>query len=276
MEYRAKKSYAAWLGLFFGAAIFSFLFWGVQYSLGPHDLALKVMLYIPIYLVLAGFLYMLIGAFNIGYKIEEKNLIIYWGLTTMRIPWESIEQVIQVKGESNMYSIFGASWPGYMAGLYQAKGLGTVRMYGTQIHKGFIYVKSSNGFFGLTPADDNMIQEIASRSSKEIEIVDMDKIPEEIKGKSAFRDGFYRMLLWVNIAFLALYAGYLAVCFPGSGAQPFVVLLLVLAVCLFFFTLGNANRLYHFSPIGGYFLLCLGILVTGIFLILSLSEITLK
>ncbi|MEN6350968.1 MAG: PH domain-containing protein [Syntrophomonas sp.] len=280
MEYRTKKSYASWIGLFMGGLIFSFCIWGIGYSLGrPEDLTLKVMLYIPVILVLVGFIFFLIGSFNQAYSIEEKQLVIHWGLTSMKVPWEEINEVKEIKGESNLYAIFGARWAGYIAGLYQVKGLGPVRMFGTRHHEGFVYVKSGKGFFGLTPEDPNFINEIARKAGKEIEVVNMDEISEEVKGKSPIKDSFYKLLLRLNIGFLLCYAVYLGIFFPWSSADSMykiIILLLVLAVCLFFFTLGNANRLYHFSPNGGYFLLVLGIMVTGIFIIISVAEISLK
>jgi hypothetical protein len=74
---------------------------------------------------------------------------------------------------------------------------------------------------------------------------------------------------------LLAYSLYLALVFPGSGAPRFIVLLLVLALALFFFNIGNAERLYQFSTTGGYVLLSIGILVTGIFFILTLGELSL-
>jgi hypothetical protein len=62
--------------------------------------------------------------------------------------------------------------------------------------------------------------------------------------------------------------------YPGSGAQPFTVLLLVLALALYFFNVSNASRLYNFSEQGGYILMGVGLAVTGTFLILALSEIS--
>lgn len=280
MEYRTRKSYAPWIGLFMGGLIFSFCIWGIGYSLGrPEDLTLKVMLYIPVILVLVGFIFFLIGSFNQAYTIEEKQLVIHWGLTSMKVPWEEISELKEIKGESNLYAIFGARWAGYIAGLYQVKGLGPVRMFGTRHQEGFIYVKSGKGFFGLTPEDPNFINEIARKAGKEIEVLNMGEISEEVKGKSPIKDSFYKLLLRLNIGFLLCYAVYLGIFFPWSSADPMykiIILLLVLAVCLFFFTLGNANRLYHFSPNGGYFLLVLGIMVTGIFIIISVAEISLK
>jgi len=273
--YRTKKSAGAITGLVMGCLIFGFCFWGINYSLGPGDEALKVALLIPLCFFLGVFVLVLIGAFNLYYVIETDGLKIRWGLRSIMVPWTEIQQVIAVKGKSNMFSIFGVSWPGHIIGLYSVKGLGPARMCGTKIDDGFIYVKSSRGFFGLTPQDPNFVEEITIRADKELEVVDMDTMPEDIKGKSMQDDNFYRLLFIINVSFLLLFAGYLAVFFPGSGAPNFIILLLVLAVALFFFNIGNAGRLYQFSNQGGYILLVIGIAVTGTFLILALSEISL-
>lgn len=275
MRIKAMPSKAFWLGIVFGTMIFAFVFWGIDYSLGPGDEALKVALLLPAYLFAGIFVLMLIGSYAISYRIEGDILLINWGIRTIKVPLDQVNEVIRVSGKSNMFSILGVSWPGYMVGLYQVKGLGPVRMYATQPQQGFVYLKTNIGFFGLTPADDTLINTIAQRTEKEITVVDMNNMPEEIKGKSMQEDGFYRLLFILNIAFLLAFAVYLALFFPASGAQPFVILLLVLAVALFFFNISNAGRLYQFSEMGGYILLIIGIAVTGIFLILAISEISL-
>jgi len=268
-------SKAFWLGLILGGMIFGFIFWGINYSLGSGDEALKMALILPAYLFAGIFIVLLIGSFNLRYQIEDDHLLIYWGIRTIKVPFTEINEIIQVKGRANLFSILGVSWPGYMVGLYSAKGLGPVRMYATQPYQGFVYLKTNLGFFGLTPADDTLIKTVAQRTEKEITIADMDKIPEETKGKSMQEDRFYRLLFTLNIVFLLAFAVYLALFFPGSGAPSFVVLLLVLAIALFFFNISNAGRLYQFSEMGGYILLIIGLAVTGIFLILALSEISL-
>lgn len=275
MTIKAMPSKAFWLGLVFGGIIFGFVFWGIDYSLGPEDEALKLALILPAYFFAGIFVFLLLGSYAIQYQIKNDVLLIKWGFRTIRIPLETINEIIQVTGKSNMFSILGVSWPGYMVGLYQVKGLGPVRMYATQPQQGFVYLKTSRGFFGLTPVNDNLINKIAECTEKEITVVDMDSMPEEIKGKSMQEDGFYRLLFALNIVLLLLFAAYLAIFFPNSGAPPFVVLLLVLAVALFFFNISNAGRLFQFSEMGGYILLLIGIAVTGIFLILALSEISL-
>lgn len=275
MKYKSKKSQGALVGLIMGILIFGFSFWGIGFSLGPEDKALKLLLYIPAFLFLFIYIILLMGSFNLHYLVQKNRLALKWGLISAHIPWTDINQLIKVEGESNLFSILGASWPGYMVGLYSAKGLGPVKMYTTKPYEGFVCIKSNKGFWGLTPEDDSLIEEIASKTGKEIETVDMNQMPEEIKGKSMKEDGFYKLLFILNLVFLLFFSVYLAVFFPGSTAPNFIVLLLVLAVALFFFNIGNAGRLYQFSTQGAYFLLLIGIAVTGIFLILSLGEISL-
>lgn len=274
-HYNSKKSQGALIGLIMGIVVFTFSFWGIGFSLGPEDKILKLLLYIPAFLFCFVYIVLLMGSFNLRYSVREDRLVIKWGLINIHVPWADINQVIKVEGESNLFSILGSSWPGYMVGLYSAKGLGPVRMFATRPREGFVYIKSNKGFWGLTPEENSFIEEIASKTGNEIETVDMDQMSEEIKGKSLKADGFYKLLFSLNVIFLLLFSIYLAIFFPGSSAPNFVVLLLVLAVALFFFNIGNANRLYQFSTQGAYFLLLIGIAVTGIFLILSLGEISL-
>ncbi len=152
-------------------------------------------------------------------------------------------------------------------------------MYATYPDEGFIYIKSNVGFFGITPPAEmyeEMLQYIAQHAGKEIEVIDMDEIPEELKGQSEKDDYTFRLLKSINVWMLLAYGIYLLVFFPGSGAPKLVILLLVLAIGLFFFNTSNAARLYQFSPGGGYAILALGIMVNGIFFIVSFGEITLK
>ena len=274
-----KKTPGIIFGVVMGLVVFGFSFWGIGYSLGAEDATLKLLLYIPAYLFLFVYAFLLLSAFNLGYRIEDDGLVVTWGLSRIHIGWHEIENIIKVEGKSNLYSLFGMSWPGYMVGLYAAKGLGTARMYATNPWNGFIYIKTSKGFFGITPVEEtipNLLQSIADKSKKAIEHINMDVMDPEVKGENMQDDNFYRILFRLNIIFLAIFALYLAIFFPGSGAPPFTVLLLVLAVALFFFNIGNAGRLFQFSSTGGYVLQVISLAVTGLFIILALSEITLK
>ena len=137
-----KKTPGIIFGLLMGLVVFGFSFWGIGYSLGPDDATLKLLLYIPAFLFLFVYVFLLFSAFNLNYHIEDNGLIITWGLSKIHIPWQEIENIIKVNGKSNLYSLFGMSWPGYMIGLYAAKGLGTARMYATNPWNGFIYIKN--------------------------------------------------------------------------------------------------------------------------------------
>ncbi|HCF50165.1 MAG TPA: hypothetical protein DER60_07780 [Syntrophomonas sp.] len=279
MEYRAKPGKGVWLTVFVVVAAFALALWGIEYSLDPEDRVLKIMLLAPTYLFMAIFAFLAVGAFNLSYRVGEKGLSLQWGAYTKVVPWKEITHVIKVVGKCNLCSIIGADWPGYQVGIYIAKGLGPIRLYATYPDEGFIYIKSNVGFFGITPPAEmyeEMLQYIAQHAGKEIEVIDMDEIPEELKGQSEKDDYTFRLLKSINVWMLLAYGIYLLVFFPGSGAPKLVILLLVLAIGLFFFNTSNAARLYQFSPGGGYAILALGIMVNGIFFIVSFGEITLK
>ena len=279
MEYRAKPGKGVWLTVFVVVAAFALALWGIEYSLDPEDRVLKIMLLAPTYLFMAIFAFLAVGAFNLSYRVGEKGLSLQWGAYTKVVPWKEITHVIKVVGKCNLCSIIGADWPGYQVGIYIAKGLGPIRLYATYPDEGFIYIKSNVGFFGITPPAEmyeEMLQYIAQHAGKEIEVIDMDEIPEELKGQSEKDDYTFRLLKSINVWMMLAYGIYLLVFFPGSGAPKLVILLLVLAIGLFFFNTSNAARLYQFSPGGGYAILALGIMVNGIFFIVSFGEITLK
>ncbi|MGE5389823.1 MAG: PH domain-containing protein [Deltaproteobacteria bacterium] len=279
MLFRLQKATGILFALIAGSLIFGFIFWGINYSLDePKLYTIRMMLVIPAVLFLAVYAYLFLSSINMAYKTEEDGLHIIWGIRNIIIPWSEIEEIIQVKGKSNLFSVFGTGWPGHMIGLYMAKGLGSVRMYATRPQEGFIYIKSSHGFYGLTPVqkdEKTMLDLIAEKTGHEVKTVDMDMIDPEIKGENMYEDPFYKILFWLNIVFLAIFGAYLGMFYPGSGVSHFIILLPVLAVALFFFSISNAGRLYQFSANGGYILLLIGVAVTGIFMILAISEISL-
>lgn len=279
MFFKLQKTFGILFALIMGGIVFGFVFWGINYALlEPKYATLKLMLIIPAYLFLAVYAYLFLSSLNMAYKADEEGFHIKWGIRKISIPWEEIEHVIHVKGKSNLYSVFGTSWPGHMIGLFVARGLGSVRMFATHPLKGFVYLKSSRGFYGLTPVEKDlpvMLDKISEKTGHTIKVMDMDLLDPEVKGQSMHDDSFYKILLWLNIVLLAVFAGYMGLFYPHSGVPRFIILLLVLAVALFFFSISNASRLYQFSSSGGYILLVIGIAVTGIFMILALSEISL-
>jgi len=275
MIYRPVKGYGGWLGLFAGIILFGFILWGINYALDDSDRILKLLLLVPTYIFLFVYAYLLLGAFHLGYKIDKDALEILWGLQKKRIPWDEFDEIIDVKGRANIFPFLAASWRGYMFGLYSVKGLGSVRMYATHTEDGFLYLKTKKGFFGITPAESGFLSAILNKTGQTLQTIDMDKMPPEEKGESMHEDRFFRLYHKLNVIFLLIFAGYLGIFFPGSGAPKFIILLLVLAIALYIFNVGNAKRLYQFSSQGSYITLLIGLAVTGVFIILSLSGISL-
>lgn len=273
MNYRPEKPYGGWVGLFLGIVIFGFTIWGIGYALDDKDQTLKMMLYIPTFIFLVIYLYLVLTAFNLKYKVEKDALVIIWGLHKKRIPWDQIDEIIEVKGRPNLLPFLSASWQGYTIGLYSAKGLGSVRMFATHTSEGFLYIKSKMGFYGITPEDSSLATVVIANTGIAPQCVDMDIMPEEQKGECIHEDRFFNLYYHLNLIFLAILALYLGIFFPGSGAPRFVILLLVLAMALFIFNAANARRLYQFSSQGAYITLLIGIMVTGIFIILSVFSV---
>lgn len=273
MNFRPKKAYGGWVGLVIGILIFGFVIWGINYALDESDRTLKMLLTIPTYLFLAAYLYLLLGAFNLRYKVEDDTFNIIWGWHKKSIPWNDFEEIIEVKGRPNLLPYLAVSWWGYTFGLFSARGIGSVRMYATHTDDGFHYFKTSKGFFGITPEDCNLVAVVSDKTGKTLQLIDMNEMPPEQKGECIHEDRFYKMYYNLNIIFLAVLAIYLGIFFPGSGASKFIILLPVLALALFIFNSSNARRLYQFSSQGAYFTLLLGMAVSGIFIILSLAKV---
>lgn len=275
MTYKAKKSIGVWFGLVFGILVYGFTIWGIGYSLDESDKTLKILLYIPTYLLMVVYVYLILGAFNLKYQITDDHFVLTWGVAKKHIAWEEFDEIIEIKGHGNFFPFLAITWPGYIVGLFQLKGIGPVRMYGTHAKEGFLYLKTQRGFLGITPQDGSLAEAIAQKTGKEIQIIDMEAMPVEEKGEDMHEDRFFSLYYKLNVIFLAVFTLYIAIFYPGSNAPRFIILLLVLAIALFLFNIGNAKRLYQFSPQGGYMTLLLGIAVTGIFLILSISQISL-
>jgi hypothetical protein len=274
MTFKARKSFGALYGIIVGILVFGFSIWGINYSLGPDDKALKVLLYIPTYLFLVLYIYLIIGTLRLKYIVDDDKFILVWGVAKKHITWEEIDEIIQIEGRSNLFPFLSMTWPGYIVGLFQLKGVGPVRMYGTHAKDGFLYLKTQRGFLGITPQDDTLAKIISEKTGKEIQILDMETIPVEIKGHDMHTDRYFMLYTRLNNIFLLLFCLYVAIFFPHSGADRLIILLVVLAINLYLFNNANAKRLYQFSQQGGYFTLLIGMAVTGIFLILSVVQIS--
>ncbi len=274
MTYRPINKHGGWLGLLMGIILFGFILWGINFSLTDNERVLKLLLLIPAYAFLVGYVYVLLGAFSINYKVDKDALEIKWGLHKKRIPWSDFDEIIGVKGRLGFLPVLGISWPGYIFGVYTAQGIGTVRMCATNPKNGFICLKTKQGFFGITPRDKKCLTDILDNTGKKLHIMDADQMTPEQKEQTIEGNQTFGQLYKLNILLIIILAVYLAMFFPASEASSIVIILLVLAIAIFFFTTSNAKIMWRFSKPGAYVSLLTGSLVTGIFIILSIIEVS--
>lgn len=276
MDYAPRKSGGLLWGLLLGLAGFGTVIWSVQFSLvQPDERMLKVFLLVPAYLFAGVYLYLLLGAAILHYQVGDNGVTIRWATRTIHLPWPELTRIIRVTGEKNLAGLTGISWPGYIVGNYNLKGLSLVKMYGTRVKDDLIVLESSRGYFGLTPSDQaGFLEDLARRSNLPVEVLDMSDLSEEVRGKSVTQDMIYMGLYALNMVFLAGLIAYQAIFFPGSGASRTVVLLIALGIGVLVFNIGNAGRVYQFMPSAAYLIWGLSLLIMLTFLVLSIVTIS--
>ena len=109
MEYKPRKSWGSWYGLIVGGIVFAVCLWGINFSLGEEDQVLKLMLLVPAYLFLMVYIGFVASAFTLKYETNEKGLTIKAGPRRFTIPYEQINELINVKGRFNIFSIIGVT-----------------------------------------------------------------------------------------------------------------------------------------------------------------------
>jgi len=253
-------------GFFFGTII-----WGVNFALGPEDKTFRILLLGPAYLMLLVYICLWLGLATMKYTANDDGLIIAWLHKRYTIPWSDITEVVRVSGRLNLISFLGVSWPGYIAGTYDVKGVATGKLFGTDLEQ-LLVVKMGPISYGITPSDE-FIQAIAERSQKEVKPLDMYDVADDVIGKMINEDLVYLGLFALNILCIVFLMIYLAIFFPGSGADRVVILLLVLALAIFAFNMVNASRLYHYIHVAAYLLWLVGVIINIAFLVISMSII---
>ena len=262
-------------GLLMGSLLAIFFFgtviWGVNYALGPEDKVFKIVLLGPTYLFLLGFIVIWLGLATMKYIADEDSLVITWLHKRYNIPWSKITEVIKVSGRLNFISFLGVSWPGYIAGTYDIKGVATSKIFAAALEQ-LLVIKNGPFAYGITPSDD-FIQLIAERSHREVTPLDTYELPDDVIGKMINEDFVYLGLQALNILIIIFLMAYLAIFFPGSGANPKIILLLVLALGIFAFNMINASRLYYYNPKVSHLLWLVNVMINIAFLVISMSVV---
>ncbi len=257
------------VGILLAAFFFGTVIWGIKYALGPEDKTFEMMLLGPAYAMLLVYTCLWLGLATTKYMASNDGLVIAWLHKRYTIPWSEITEVIKVNGRLNLISFLGVSWPGYIAGTYDLKGVGTCKLFGTDLEQ-LLVIKAGPISFGITPSRE-FIELIAERSQREVTVLDLYDVADDIIGKMINEDLVYLGLFAINILCVVFIMIYLGIFFPGSGADPTVILLLVLSLAIFAFNMVNASRLYHYIPVAAYGLWLVGIIINITFLVISIS-----
>ncbi|NLV16278.1 MAG: hypothetical protein GXY50_03580 [Syntrophomonadaceae bacterium] len=268
---KPSKSKGLFIGLLLAAYFFGTVIFGTKVALGPEDRLLEMTLLIPAFLLLALYVYILFGLLTMNYKSTDGALVVSWAHKRYTIPWSKITQIQKVTGRLNTISYLGVSWPGYMAGTYDLKGVGPTKIFATDLQK-LVVVNDGVFNYAFTPSEE-FVAEIVQRSEKELSTLDTYDIPDEIIGKIINEDIGYLGLFSINLICLSFLGIYMALFFPGSGADPMFLLLLVLAVALLAFNMINASRIFHYMASGAYGIWLIGLTVNIVFLALAMKGI---
>jgi len=88
------------------------------------------------------------------------------------------------------------------------------------------------------------------------------------------QDKGYKTLIKVNITLIIALIALLALFYPGSGTLPLVLVFPGLAISMFVFILGIASRMYQMMPTMAYAMFILPIMVSLVFIIISILVIS--
>ncbi|MGE5398265.1 MAG: PH domain-containing protein [Chitinophagales bacterium] len=267
MVEKPKKAKGIFMGLILGVVFFGTVIGGVSYSLGPDDMILKMVLLVPSYALLALYLYLLFGFLTLKYLADDNGFTVKWATKRYFIPWSDLDGVTKMTGGCNLVNILGVSWPGSIAGSYIVKGYGFARVFANNVEE-MLILSSKNLSLGIS-ISSGLEKYIAERSGQELKTIDVFDLSKEETGNVVSEDLPYMILYALNIISILALAMYLAIFFPGSGANPMAVLLLSLEVALFSFNLATVTRLYHYMNLVAYLIWFIGLTINIVFFIMA-------
>lgn len=270
MVFKPAKFGGMILGLIIGIVFFGTVIWGGNYSLASEP-GLKWLILIPAYLLLVGFIYVYYGLLSLKYVITDDGLEVVWANKRYPVKWADVTEIVKATGRINLVNYLGVSWPGYIAGMYNLMGVGAGRIFGTGI-KDLLIIKTESGYLSITPSDA-ILDVVQKKSGKEITVLDLYDLPDSEIGKVMGEDLPYLGLYALNIVSLLCLALYLVIFFPGSGASPMMILLMVLALYIFAFNIANASRLFNYLYYAAYLIWFIGVTINIAFLIMAMSTV---
>jgi len=97
--------------------------------------------------------YGMYGVATLHYRVNRDGLIIRWADIRHFVPMEKIERVVWAFEMEGRKSFWGLAWPGCWIGRVIIRDLGMVRAYATAPPSRQLLVVTSEGTFGISPAD---------------------------------------------------------------------------------------------------------------------------
>lgn len=192
---------------------------------GPAIFSLS--LFSLLFFVLAFMGYMIYSGVNMKYIIGDEELTLQIGFHKRKIPYSWIKEIRPENLSLIRLRIFGASWPGFVWGLFSVAGVGTVHLYCTKWRGDFILVELLDGKkVGITPEKQIQFIDEVKRRVKEFSRVKIEKAIKLTHNKLA-----YSQVVLVIVAYIALIA-YVFYVYPTLPA----------VIPVHFGLYGNPNR----------------------------------
>lgn len=126
-------------------------FTAVQSSPSPWLKALLIFVCLVMLFPLYATIDLLWGARNMGYQIEDGNLVITYSWRSESIPLSEL-QSIEVIEPTGLVRVGGSSVPGHYSGRWRSRETGPLRLYATRLDS-LVLLKTAEKAWGLTPTE---------------------------------------------------------------------------------------------------------------------------
>ena len=168
-----------------------------------------------------GALFVALGYFSLGYRIENQALILSWLWTREIVPLGAIEGIYGGHRLGKKAVIEGLASPGFYVGKAKAEGLGRVQFCGTtRDPSGAIIVATAHRGYAITPADldgfrDRLIELLEALPAEMVEgAPEPETAMPAVLRLSILRDGATIGLLALALVVLLGSFGYVSARFP--------------------------------------------------------------
>ncbi|MCS6801296.1 MAG: PH domain-containing protein [Chloroflexota bacterium] len=243
------------------------------------------------------FAYWAMSALLLTYELNDRALIIRWGLAHQVIPLERISGVIAGAERPPPTRFSGVRWPGNAAGRAFVEGIGHVLIYATyRTPSQLLYIQTPSVSYGIAPADVHAFQEALQRrlpppapsdNSGPLTIRSLTRQLQTIRYAGPLKIGMLHDAVAMGVTVLALVAnaalfGYVLYYYPTLpdllplhfnllgevdfiGPRGDVFRLPAIALGLFALNFTAATVLYARERLAAYIVLSTGLLVQAIF-----------